>query len=285
MTTATRITDRCTLHGEGAFWDPVEGRLLLVDMLAGAVVAVGDDGGTTRHELGGIAAVIRRRRGGFVLAVERGFRLLDDRFTPVGEEIRVFDDPALRMNEGGCDPAGRLFVGSMAYDVTPGAGTLWRLDADRAVTPALTGITISNGLQWSADGRSAFHDDTPPGTVSRYDYDVAAGAFGDREVIVRLDEGTGLPDGMAIDAEDGLWVALWGGYGVQRYDRDGRLTARVDLPTKHVTSCAFGGPGLGTLFITTSRDGWGDRHAEPQAGSVFAVDAGVRGAPLPFWAG
>jgi sugar lactone lactonase YvrE len=282
---ATQVTDPITFHGEGPYWDPQASRLLLVDMLAGAVVALAD-GGPERHEYGGIAAVIRRRTAsGFVLAVERGFQLLGDDLEPVGEPIRVFDDPAIRMNEGGCDPQGRLYVGTMAYDTTPGAGTLYRLDADRSVTPTLTGVTISNGLQWSADGGTAFYNDTPTRRVSRYAFDAAAGTFGDRTTVVDLEDGAGSPDGMAIDADGGLWIALWGGGAVRRYDPDGTLTETVEVPCTNVTACTFGGDDLRTLYITTSRDGLSEDEVEPEAGSVFAVEPGVRGAQPHPWAG
>ena len=279
MTRATQVTDVCTFHGEGPFWDEEAGRLLLVDMLAGAIVELGAGLAPVRHEYGGVAAVIRRRiGGGLVLAVEHGLQRLDDDLRPVGDVRQVLDDSAIRMNEGGCDPQGRLYLGTMAYDVTPGAGTLWRFDADGGLTAALTGVTISNGLQWSADGATAFYNDTRTGRVSRYAFDGSTGEFGERSTVVELEEGAGSPDGMAIDEEGGLWIALWGGSAVRRYDPDGTLTEQVDLPCANVTSCTFGGPDRTTLYITTSRDGRPEGQVEPEAGAVFAHDAGVRGA-------
>lgn len=283
---ATRFTDRCTFHGEGAYWDAETGRLLLVDMLAGAVVAVDPGGRTERHEFGGVAAVIRRRvDDGFVLAIEHGFQLLDDDLNPIGAPIVAVDDPAIRMNEGGCDPQGRLYVGTMAYDLTPDAGTLYRLDADHGVTPVLGGITISNGLQWDADGVAVSFNDTPTGRVDRMDFDAATGTFANRRPFISIPDDVGMPDGMAIDADGGIWVALWGGHAVHRYDRDGALTAVVEVPVRDVTCCTFGGPDGTTLFISTSRDGWGDARAEPDAGSVFAAEVGVRGATQYRYAG
>lgn len=285
MTRATQVTDRCTYHGEGPCWDREAGRLLIVDMLAGAIVDVGGEK-PVRHEYGGVAAVIRRRTaGGFVLAVEHGYRFLDDDLVPVGEVWTVFDDSGVRMNEGGCDPQGRLYLGTMAYGATEGAGTLYRIDADRSVHEVLHGVTISNGLQWQDDGLVAFYNDTTTHRISRYAFDAVAGTLLDRTTLVEIPEESGNPDGLAIDVEGGLWCALFGGSAVHRYDQDGRLTEVVEVPVRDVTSCTFGGPDLSTLFITTSRDGWGEEHAEPEAGSVFAVETGVRGAAQPSFAG
>jgi sugar lactone lactonase YvrE len=281
---AEQFTDPCTFHGEGPFWDAANGRLLLVDMLAGAVVEVDADGQTRRQKLAGVAAALRARRGGgYVLATENQFVLL-------GRDLRVertlppvFTDPLLRMNDGGCDPQGRFYCGTMAYAETPGAGTLYRLDPDGAVSVTLPGVTISNGLQWNRAGDTVFYADTPTGRVDRYDFDPASGAFTDRRTFAEI-SGGGYPDGMAIDEEDGVWVALWGGSAVHRYDRAGRLDLVVDLPVSNVTACAFGGPNLQTLYITTSRQGI-DPAAEPNAGAVFRFHSGVRGAPQHAFAG
>jgi sugar lactone lactonase YvrE len=275
VTTAKPVTEVCTEHGEGPFWDTARDRLLVVDMLKGAVVAVAADGATERYEVGGVAAAVRARQpGGYVVATEHGFQRYDANFAPDGAQITAFTDPAIRMNDGGCDPQGRFYCGTMAYKQTPGAGTLYRLDADLSVHTVLTGVTISNGLQWAADGRHAYYNDTPTGRVSRYDFDLETGSLTGRRTLATIPADQGSPDGMALDAEGGIWVALWGGGAVHRYDPDGTLTERIELPVRQVTACTFGGQ---SLFITTSRDGLGD-DAEPLAGAVFAADTGVRGA-------
>lgn len=281
---AERFTDPCTFHGEGPFWDAANDRLLLVDMLAGAVVSVDADGGTRRHQLAGVAAALRARRGGgYVLATENRFVLLDRDLTEDEALPPVFTDPLVRMNDGGCDPQGRFYCGTMAYAETPGAGSLYRLDADGGVSVALRDVTISNGLQWNRAGDTVFYVDTPTGRVDRFDFDPASGAFTNRRTFAEI-SGGGSPDGMAIDEDDGLWVALWGGRAVHRYDRTGRLDLVVDLPVTNVTACTFGGPERQTLYITTSRQGLGSAE-EPDAGAVFRYDAGVRGAPQHAFAG
>jgi sugar lactone lactonase YvrE len=286
VSNATQVTDRCTFHGEGVFWDEPRQRVLLVDMLAGAVVELGPDLVPVRHDYGGVAAVVRRREaGGYVLAVERGFRFLDADLEPTGEEVEVFSDPTIRMNEGGCDPQGRFLVGTMAYDAATGRGTVYRLDADRSVAPVLPDVTISNGLQWSADGGTAFYVDTPTDHVWRFRYDQEDGSFHDREPFIDLSEAAGHPDGMTIDENGGLWVAMFGGWAVRRFDPDGKAVDVVELPTRDVTCPTFGGTDRSTLFITTSRDGWGDADAEPEAGAVFAFETDTRGAAQHAYAG
>jgi sugar lactone lactonase YvrE len=282
-TRAEQFTVPCTFHGEGPFWDAANDRLLLVDMLAGAVVAVDADGRTERRKLSGVAAAVRsRRRGGYVLATENRFLLLGPDLTQETALPPVFTDPQIRFNDGGCDPQGRFYCGTMAYDETPGAGTLYRLDPDGSVSVTLREVTISNGLQWNRAGDTVFYADTPTGRVDKFDFDPSA-AFSNRRTFTEI-SGGGHPDGMAIDEDDGIWVALWGGSAVHRYDRTGRLELVVDLPVSNVTACAFGGPELQTLFITTSRQGLNEAD-QPEAGAVFRYDAGVRGAPQHPFAG
>lgn len=282
-----RMGDRDVFHGEGAFWDDRIGALRHVDMLAGDVITL-TGGAPERRHVGDVAAVVRHRRaGGYVVAVERGFALLDEELR-VEREIPAFDDPRLRMNEGACDARGRFYVGSMAYDSAPGAGTLYRLDPDLTVHVAMRGVTVPNGLVWVDDGRTALHADTPARRVWAYDFDEETGAFGSRRPVLELErmEGLeGMPDGMALDAEGGLWAALYGGGAVCRFDiASGRLTDSIDVGVSNPTSCAFGGADGRTLFITTSREGL-DEGAEPEAGLVVAVDVDVAGAPVHAFAG
>ena len=233
--------------------------------------------------MGLIAAGVRARaRGGYVLAVERGFAFANDDFSVVEALPPVFADESVRMNDGGCDPRGRFYCGSMAYAETPGAGTLFRLNPDLSVERVLDGVTISNGLQWIRDGSSVYYSDTATGRVDLFDFDADTGAFSGRRPFVELDGAKGAPDGLAIDAEDGLWVALWGGGAVHRYDSHGRLSEVVELPVPKVTACTFGGPDGQTLYITTSRLGMSVEEF-PEAGALFSVRAGVRGAaPYAF---
>lgn len=254
-----------------------------VDLLAGDLIAT-TEAGFERRTVGRVAAVIRRReRGGFVVAVENGFLLLDEDLAST-DRIPVFSDAAVRMNEGACDPLGRLFVGSMAYDARPGAGTLYRLEADREVSVALASVSIPNGLVWTDGGAAALHADTVDDMIWRYEYDLDTGAFGSRTPFIDFSSRQGSPDGTALDAEGGLWVAMWGGGAVLRFDAEGRHTDTVPVPVLNVTSCAFGGAAGTTLFVTTSRQGRG-AAVEPAAGRVWEFEAGVAGAPVHRFAG
>jgi sugar lactone lactonase YvrE len=209
-TQAEQFTAPCTFHGEGPFWDSACDRLLLVDMLAGTVVAVDANGGTQRRRLAGVAAALRARQGGgHVLATENRFLLLGPDLTEQTALPPVFTDPLVRMNDGGCDPQGRFYCETMAYAETPGAGTLYRLDPDGSVQVTLGEVTISNGLQWNRAGDTVFYADTPTGRVDSFDFDPVSAAFTDRRTFTEI-SGGGYPDGMAIDEEDGIWVALWG---------------------------------------------------------------------------
>jgi len=282
---AEQITSPITWHGEGPCWDPVDERMLVVDMEAGAVVEV-DSG--QRHDVGSrIAAVVRPRAGGgFIVATEHGFALFDSGFRRARELAQVLDDPAIRLNEGGCDAAGRFFCGSMAYDETPGAAALYRVEADGTASLVFDGATISNGLQWSLDGSRVFYVDTPTQRVDVFDYDVTDGSFHERRPFADVSALSGSPDGMTIDAEGGLWVAFWGAGAIRRLDPEsGAVTAEIEVPgVTHTSAAAFGGASLDTLYITSSRQHLAD-DAEPQAGSVFAVRPGVAGVALHAFAG
>jgi sugar lactone lactonase YvrE len=279
---AEQLTGTDAFHGEGPVWSESWGGLRWVDMLAGDVLTLDAGGSVQRRHVGTIAAALRPRAGGgAVIAVERGFALED----PDGELTTLpglWPDPSIRFNDGACDPDGRFYCGSMAYDERPGAGALHRLDPDGTVQTVLTGVTISNGLDWTPDGSAAYYIDTPTRTVSQLRYDPQAGLTG-RHPFVAVDDAHGVPDGLTVDAEGGVWVACFGGGAVRRYSPAGELDAVVELPVDNVTACTFGGPALDRLFITTSRQGLA--AAEQQAaGALFVAAPGVTGRPARTYA-
>jgi sugar lactone lactonase YvrE len=274
------VTDVVAYHGEGPVWSPRWGGLRWVDMLAGDVLSLGSDGSIERRHVGGIAAALRPRRGGgAVVGIERGFALEDPDGTvrPLDE---IWSDPSVRMNEGGCDPDGRFYCGSMAYDQRVGAGSLYRLDPDGTVEVALDGLTVSNGLDWSPDGMLAYHNDTATHSIAVYAYDRDVGLTG-RRLFAALEY---RPDGLTVDAQGGVWTALSDGGAVRRYAPDGELDAVIEVPTRKVTACTFGGAGLAELFITTSREGL-EPGDDPLAGALFRATPGTRGLPVREFAG
>ena len=182
------------------------------------------------------------------------------------------DGGKLRCNDGKCDPAGRLWVGTMGFGAPKEAGTLYCVLPDGEVVPKLRKVTISN----------MYYNDTPTGRIARYRYDAASGEISFDGIAVVLPEGSGSPDGMTIDGNDNLWVAQWGGSGVYCYNpRTGELLAKVEVPAPHVASCAFGGEKLDTLYITTARAGLTDEQLKqyPLSGSLFSCRPGVQGVP------
>jgi sugar lactone lactonase YvrE len=278
------FTEPLAHHGEGPVWDDSDGSLYWVDMLAGDVLQMTSSGAVQRHHVGTVAAALRpRRAGGMVIAVERGFALAEPGWAHLRALPEAFANTAIRMNDGGCDPQGRFYCGTMAYDAAAGAGTVYRLDPEGTVHVVLTDVTVSNGLAWSPDGRFAYYVDSDTQGIDAFDFDAERGEFHNRRRLVTVEAHLGTPDGMTVDAEGGLWVALWDGAAVHRYAPDGALDVVISLPTRRVTACTFGGADLRDLYITTSALGLDD--PESAAGAVFRAEAGIAGLPASRFAG
>jgi len=194
----------------------------------------------------------------------------------------VWESTTGRMNEGGCDPDGRFYCGSMSYDQRAGAASLYRLDPDLSVHIVLTRVTVSNGLEWSPDGSRAYYNDTATFRISAFDYDSESGLTNRRTFAEIPDEGR--PDGLTVDSEGGVWTAISNGGAVHRYRADGVLDEIVEIPARKVTACTFGGAWLDQLFITTSREGLADGE-DPLAGSLFRAQPTVTGLPVREFAG
>jgi sugar lactone lactonase YvrE len=277
---------------EGPRWHAERQELLWVDILGRQMHrgTLGADGAMHRLEtitldrhLGAVAPVAG---GGYVLAAGQGFLFLDD-----AGEIRELAQPEagrtdVRMNDGACDAQGRFWAGTMAYDESSGAGTLYRLELDGSCTTVLTGLTVSNGIGWSPDGTTMYLNDSGTACIYAFRFDGGTGAISERRTLVQVTEAGVAPDGLTVDEEGGIWVALWRGGAVNRYGPDGSLLASIELPVERPTSCAFGGPDRSTLFVTTARVDLDEAAlaGQPEAGRVFAIDGlGVRGLPcLPY---
>jgi sugar lactone lactonase YvrE len=279
MPQVEQLTEPVAYHGEGPVWSQSWGGLKWLDMLAGEILSLLPSGAVERHSIGEVVAAIRpRTAGGAVIATQRGFALDQGSGAPLEHLSDAFRDSGLRMNEGACDPDGRFYCGSMAWDRARGRGSLFQLDIDYKVTEALSRVTISNGLDWSPDGRVAYYVDSGNQQIDMFDYERDRGLF-HRRPFVRIPKDVGAPDGLTVDAEGCVWVALWGGSAVHRYKPDGSLDRVVRVPVTRVTALTFGGPHLDELFITTSRDGL-PAGAEPNAGALFHYLPQITGQPV-----
>jgi sugar lactone lactonase YvrE len=275
---------RCLL-GEGPVWEAREQRLMYVDILRGhlhwfdfateelATAEVGEP----------IGAAVPREDGGLMLATETGFVARDVH----GELTTVWrlneGLPGNRMNDGKCDSAGRFWAGTQSDTPEVGGGGLYKLDPDGAATRMLGGIGTSNGLDWTEDGQTLYYIDTMTGGVDAFDFDSDRGVLCDRRRFINIPPEDGLPDGMTLDAEGGIWVALFRGSAVRRYGSDGTLDDVIRFPVSLVTSCAFGGPDLDELYVTTAAHML--LEPEPLAGALFRCRPGVRGRPSVSYRG
>ena len=277
------------LLGEGPRWDAAARRLLWVDIEAGVLHLFDPASGHDRAiPLGSRVGVGVPTSSGRVLVA------LADRLAVVNlgdESVRtvapVPHGDGMRLNDGACDPAGRFWVGSTALDFAPGAGALYRYSPGGALERVLDAVTLSNGIGWAPDGRLMYFIDSLTYRVDVFDFDVASGALSGRRCFVSAQRSDGIPDGLAVDEEGGVWVALWGGGAVRRYDADGTLDVVVHVPADNVTACCFGGGDGHSLFITSASMDLSaeQRRNQPLAGSVFVTDAGIAGPPAQQFAG
>ena len=275
--------------GEGARWDAAGRRLLWVDIPTGRLFGAEFRDGrlvtTVTHQVSGYLtalAPLDTPAGGWIIAAHEGFgHLAPDGTLTVLAEPEAGKHGLTRMNDGACDPAGRFWAGSMAYDAAPGAGSLYRYDGDGRYSRILTDVSISNGLGWSPDGTRMYYADSSTQTISVFDYDVTTAAMTNRRTLATVDPGDGVPDGLCVDRDGFLWVAIWGAGEVRRYTPDGALAAVVEVAARQPSSCALGGPEGRHLFITTARKDLPDETlaAEPHSGRVFVTEVAVPGPP------
>lgn len=286
---ASLVLDAKAVLGEGSLWHPKDQVLYWVDIEGKAFHIFEPDSGTdTCFTVSGrIGTVVPVAGGGALIALQNGIHFLD---TQTGEE-KLLADPIqeqdIRFNDGKCDPAGRFWVGTMALDTRQGAAVLYRID-ENGVHEMLDNLTISNGIVWSADKRTMYFTDTPTQKVEAFDYEHSSGTISNRRTVVDIPKEDGSPDGMTLDAEGNLWVALHGGGAVACYDpATGEQLHKIDVPCPQTTSCAFGGKNLDTLYITTGRQGLDKEQLEtfPHSGGLFAAKPGVRGVTANFYEG
>lgn len=294
----TEYAAQCCRHlqlelGEGARWDARSQELVWVDLHRGllhtAVVDGAGIGPVDVLDIGGpVTAVFPLPDPADGWLVGHGYGLAA--LTRSGD-LRPVTAPErrrpghTRVNDGACDQRGRLWLGSMEYAGAAGQGCLYRVDLDARLTVAMAPTTVSNGIGWSADGATMYFVDSGPGTVTAFSYDAATGDLSEPRVIVRVTEGNAVPDGLCVDDDGCLWVAIWGAGQVRRYAPDGSLLACVKTSAQRPSSCALGGPGGDILYITSARVGLSETELsyQPHAGCLFAAEVGVSGpAALPY---
>jgi sugar lactone lactonase YvrE len=285
------VLDTRSQLGEGPIWHAARQALYWVNIEEHLVHIYDPATGVNRSiDVGQqVGTVVPRASGGLMLALYDGFASLD----PVTEKLEFIADPESdqpdnRFNDGKCDPAGRFWAGTLSLKGAVDAGGLYCLDAGLRVTRKLGGITCSNGIVWTSDHKTMYYIDTRAHCVWGFDYDVETGDIGHRRTVVTIPDGDGAPDGMAIDAEDMIWVGHWGGWRVTRFNpATGAVLRVIDVPAAQVTACAFGGPRLQDLYITTARIGRSESSLkdQPNAGGLFMLPVDVPGVPAAEFAG
>ena len=271
------------LLGEGPRWDAAARRLLWVDIEGRALhlfdPARGEDRSIPLDERVGAAAPMAS--GGVLVALADRLAVVELEQEALRTLTPIPHDERMRLNDGACDPAGRFWVGSMALDESPGAAALYRYTGDGGLQHVLGDVTMSNGLGWSPDGGTMYYVDSLTFRIDAFDFDPATGEISGRRQWVAIEPGAGTPDGLAVDDDGGVWLALWGGAAIRRYSTDGALDHVLAVPTDNVTACCFGGDDGRSLYITTASVDLPEE--QPLAGSVFVTDVDVSGPPArPF---
>jgi sugar lactone lactonase YvrE len=277
------LSHSCQL-GESPVWDAAHARMLWVDILPGQIHAFHLPTGEHRIFKTGqmVGSIAISASGALLAALQHGFYEV----SLEKNTLKKLTDPEAhlpgnRFNDGKCDQAGRFWAGTMSVTDEPGAGTLYMLDQDHAVTVKIENVSCSNGLAWSPDQTLFYYIDTPTRQVVAYDFDPATGEIANKRVAIRIPQAEGFPDGMTIDAEGMLWIAMWEGWQVARYNPyTGELLHQVHLPAARITSCTFGGTNLQDLYITSAKTGLKPKELaeQPLAGCLFVIkNTGVQG--------
>lgn len=264
---AERVGSVSALLGEGPRWDADAGELLWVD-IHGENLHVGERSITCGAK---VCAAAPWTPGTVLVALADALAsvgVADGRVTLLASIPH--GRPGMRCNDGACDAAGRFWIGTMADDLTPGAGALYRYGPDGELQTMIGGVTLSNGLDWDASNRLMYYIDSTTQRVDALDYDLASGTVANRRPFAVVPDADGIPDGLAVDDDGGVWVALYGGGEVRRFSPDGSVSGRVEVPAREVTACCFAG---NRLYVTT-------------AGGLFALDVPFTGPPArPFGGG
>ena len=280
------IADVKAVLGEGPVWVEREQALYWVDIKGLKIFRLDEaDSLTSWQTPFRIGSLAPRAQGGFIAGTERGFAIVD----PGEERFELLADPEPertdnRFNDGKVDRCGRFWAGTMDDTEARSSGALYRLDTLSRWERVDDGYKVTNGPAFSPDGSVMYHTDSARQTIYAFDLE-EDGSASNRRVFARFGEGEGYPDGMTVDSEGCLWVAFWDGWCIRRLSPSGEPMLQVDVPVQRPTSCAFGGPSLDRLYVTSASIGLDqtDLGVQPYAGGLFVVEPGVSGlAELPF---
>ncbi|MEQ6120026.1 SMP-30/gluconolactonase/LRE family protein [Reichenbachiella sp. MALMAid0571] len=284
-TSSKVVLDAKARLGEGAIWHPVDKILYWVN-IEGKSLHVFDpvsQNDKVYDVFERIGTVVPVKSGGVLLALQDGIAHFDLESGQIEYKIDPEKDlPDNRFNDGKCDPLGNFWVGSMPLDEKDAVGSVYKISPDFSVEKMITGVTVSNGICWSLDCRTMYYIDSPTRKIVAYNFNKNDATISNPEVVVNVEERLGFPDGMTIDSNGMLWVALWGGGAVGCWNpKTGKLIESIQLPAINVTSCAFGGENLDQLYITSARQGVTPEQLEkyPNSGDVFMAEMGVKGIP------
>jgi sugar lactone lactonase YvrE len=287
---AVVASERAYGLGEGPVWDPARERVLWVDINAGRVHSGTLRNGTVAPGASldfpeTVGAVACAQDGRLVVAGQRD--VYEVRPDGSRAHLAALLDAGRdsRLNDGACDPSGRFLVGSLALDGRTGEECLWQLGRDGAIATIDDDLTLSNGLGWSPDGATLYSTDTVPGVVWARPYEPSSGSWGERAAALRIEDRSGSPDGLCVDDDGNLWIAIWGAGEVRCHAPGGECLAVVSVPAPHVSCPAFVGPGQDTLLITTARDELPAEELErcPLSGHLFTARVGATGLRTPWW--
>ncbi len=279
------------LLGEGPVWSERRQALFWVDILGKKLHCYTPRGSGARswsfdQEISAVAE--RKDHNSLIVALRHHFAFFD----PESGEIEVIADvessrPGNRFNDGKCDRAGRFWAGSMDFNGQQASGALYSIDAEHRCAKHVDGFAITNGPTWSLDGRTLYFTNTATRRIFAFDFDPVAGTLSNQRLWLKLEGDQGSPDGMTTDAAGNIWIAHWGAGCVTCHSPDGEELARIDVPASNTTSCAFGGPDLRTLYITSATVELDEaqRAAQPQAGGLFEIELDVQGLPASLYAG
>lgn len=282
-TKADCLLDAQATLGEGACWDATTQKLLWLDILKCEVHIYDYQEKKDKYFSAPyhVTLVHPTTKGDLILGTRDGIARMN---RENGDFKAIVDPesnlPGNRFNDGKPDPAGRLFAGSIPYDGSLGKANLWRVEKDFSYTKVLSHVGNSNGLGWSPDAQTLYYTDTKTSRVDAFDYDAESGAITNRRPVIEVAKEVGHPDGMTVDAEGCIWTALWGGWGVARWDpSNGQMMEKISAPCPYVTCPSFGGPNLDILFFTTAKKGKDEMEPakEAMAGNLFAAEPGVKG--------